>query len=418
MRQPRMPSIRTLALLLAGLAMFGPFSIDTIFPAFPAMGASLGADKVEMQQTISIYLLAYALMSLVHGPLSDQVGRRRVILGGLAVFTLASVGCALSRDLPTMLAFRALQGLSAGVGLIVGRAVIRDVLQGDDAQRLMSQVSMIFGIAPAVAPIIGGWILGWSAWPAIFWFLVAFSLALLLATALWLPETYPASARQVLSPRRLLRDYAAIFTNTRFQRLAAAGAFNFAALFLYIASAPAFVIDLLRLGERQFGWFFVPMIGGMMVGAFVSGRAAGRIGARTQVNVGFACCAVAALANIAYAVAAPQLALPWAVIPTSLTAFGVALVFPILTLAILDMYPHQRGSASSLQAFTSLVVNALVAGVLSPLLSHSGHTLAIGAACFTAVGWLFWRWESSRGPRVPAPVAVPGGDPRAGTPPL
>lgn len=412
------PSTRRLALLLGGLAMFGPFSIDTIFPAFPAMGASLGADKVDMQQTISVYLLAYALMSLVHGPLSDAIGRKRVILGGLAVFTLASVGCALAGDLPTMLAFRALQGLSAGVGLIVGRAVIRDVLHGDDAQRLMSQVSMIFGIAPAIAPIIGGWILGWSAWPAIFWFLVAFSLALLAATALWLPETYPASARQVLSPRRLLRDYVAIFTNPCFQRLAAAGAFNFAALFLYIASAPAFVIDLLRLDERQFGWFFVPMIGGMMVGAFVSGRAAGRISARSQVNIGFACCGVAALANIAYALAVPQLQLPWAVLPASLTAFGVALVFPILTLAILDMYPRQRGSASSLQAFTSLVVNAVVAGVLSPLLSHSGRHLAIGAACFTAVGWLFWRWESSRGLRVSEPAAGQGADARAGTPPL
>lgn len=390
------PSTRRLALLLGGLAMFGPFSIDTIFPAFPAMGAGLRADKLAMQQTISVYLLAYALMSLVHGPLSDAIGRRRVILGGLAVFTLASVGCALARDLPTMLAFRALQGLSAGVGLIVGRAVIRDVFAGDDAQRLMSQVSMIFGIAPAIAPIIGGWILGWSDWAGIFWFLVAFSLALLTATFLWLPETYPPVARLSLAPKRLLRDYAAIFLNPCFQRLAAAGAFNFSALFLYIASAPAFVVDLLRLNERQFAWFFVPMIGGMMLGAFVSGRAAGRIGGARQVGIGFACCGAAALANIAYNALAPQLSVPWAVLPMTLTAFGVALVFPILTLAILDMYPRQRGSASSLQAFTSLVVNAAVAGALSPLLSHRGLHLAIGAACFTLIGWLFWLWEKRR----------------------
>src|SRR5688500_13377022 len=185
------PSTRRLALLLGGLAMFGPFSIDTIFPAFPAIGDQLGADKVAMQQTISVYLIAYALMSIVHGPLSDAVGRRRVILTGLAVFALASVGCALATDLGTLLAYRALQGLSAGVGLIVGRAVIRDVLHGDDAQRLMSQVSMIFGIAPAIAPIIGGWILGWSAWPTIFWFLVLFALVLLVAVWFGLPETHP-----------------------------------------------------------------------------------------------------------------------------------------------------------------------------------------------------------------------------------
>src|SRR5690606_25228311 len=258
---PQLPkSTGRLALLLAGLSMFGPFSIAAIFPAFPAMGAALGADKLAMQQTISAYLVAYAVMSLVHGPLSDALGRRRVILGGLLVFMLASVGCALANDLTTMLLFRALQGLSAGVGLIVGRAVIRDVLQGDDAQRLMSQVSMIFGIAPAIAPVIGGWILGWGHWHDIFWFLVAFAALLAVASWAWLPETHPPEQRGPLAPRRMLRDYVLILANGRFQRLAAAGALNFAALFLYIASAPAFVLDLLRLDERSFAWFFGPMI--------------------------------------------------------------------------------------------------------------------------------------------------------------
>lgn len=399
------PNIRRLALLLGGLAMFGPFSIDTIFPAFPQIGAQFGADKVAMQQTISAYLLAYALMSVVHGPLSDAIGRRRVILGGLAVFALASAGCALSTDLSVLLAFRVVQGLSAGVGMIVGRAVIRDVLHGDDAQRLMSQVSMIFGIAPAIAPVIGGWLLGWSRWPMIFWFLVVFALALFAATAAWLPETHPPEHRLPLRPRPMLRDYATIFLNPRFQRLAAAGACNFSALFLYIASAPAFVLDLLRLNERQFAWFFVPMIGGMMLGAYMSGRTAGRISGARLSKIGFACCGVASLGNIAYSAFAPQLSVPWAILPLSLLAFGIALVFPILTLAILDMYPRQRGSASSLQAFTGLLLNAAVAGLLSPLLSDRGLHLALGAAAFSLLGWLFWRWEMRRGRRVPEATA-------------
>jgi DHA1 family bicyclomycin/chloramphenicol resistance-like MFS transporter len=409
---PTSHNIRRLALLLGGLAMFGPFSIDTIFPAFPEIGAQLGADRLAMQQTISVYLLAYALTSVVHGPLSDAIGRRKVILGGLAIFILASVGCALSRDLPTLLAFRAVQGLSAGVGLIVGRALIRDVLHGDDAQRMMSQVSMIFGIAPAIAPIIGGWILGWSRWPMIFWFLVVFSLLLFIATWLALPETHPPSARLSLAPRRLLRDYVAIFVNARFQRLAAAGTFNFGALFLYIASAPVFVLDFLHLDQRQFGWFFVPMISGMMLGAFVSGRTAGRVSGRRLSGIGFACCGVAAVFNIGYNLLVDAPSLPWAVLPISLNAFGIALVFPILTLAILDMYPRQRGSASSLQAFTSLVSNALIAGVLSPLLSHHPLNLALGAAGFTLLGWGFWRWEMQRGRHVPdAPAIVPALEP-------
>ncbi|KAF1690400.1 multidrug effflux MFS transporter [Pseudoxanthomonas taiwanensis] len=400
-------STRRLALLLGGLAMFGPFSIDTIFPAFPQMAAQLGADKVAMQQTISVYLAAYALMSVVHGPLSDAIGRRRVILGGLVVFTLASVGCALSRDLATLLCFRALQGLSAGVGLIVGRAVIRDVLQGDDAQRLMSQVSMIFGIAPAIAPVIGGWMLGAGRWPLIFWFLAAFGALLIASVGRWLPETHPPQARLPLRPRHLARDYLAIAANPRFLRLAAAGALTFGGLFLYIASAPAFVMELLRLGERDFAWLFIPTIGGMTLGAFVSGRVAGRWPAARQVGAGFACCGLAAAANLAYNALAAGIAVPWAVLPMSLFSFGVALVFPVLTLAILDMYPRQRGSASSLQAFLQLVLNALIAGLLSPLLSHHGLHLALGMAAFGLAGWLFWRWESHVTRRLPPTPATP-----------
>ncbi|WP_457097964.1 multidrug effflux MFS transporter [Lysobacter sp. P5_B9] len=397
---------RRLALLLGGLAMFGPFSIDTIFPAFPAIGAQLDADKVAIQQTISAYLVAYALMSLVHGPLSDAIGRKRVILGGLVVFTFASIGCALSRDLTTLLAFRALQGLSSGVGLIVGRAVIRDVLHGEAAQRLMSQVSMIFGIAPAIAPIIGGWILGWSAWPVIFWFLAAFSVVLLVVTWLGLPETHLKEARLPLRAGPLLRDYVSIFANPRFQRLAAASAFNFAALWLFISSAPAFVVDHLKLGEGQFGWFFVPMIGGMVTGSFVSGRTAGKISGEKLVRIGFIASAIAMLLNFAYTLLVDTPTVPWAVLPISLNAFGIALVFPIVTLAILDMYPRQRGSASSLQAFTSLVLNALIAGVLSPLISAHVLWMVVTATVFLSLAFLFWTWER----RVSKPMVTSTGE--------
>ena len=407
---PVAPSNRRLSLILAGLAMIGPFSIDTMFPAFARMGAQFGADKLAMQQTISVYLLAYAAMSLVHGPLSDAVGRRRVILSGLLVFALASAGCALSTSLPMLLFFRVLQGLSAGVGFVVGRAVIRDVRQGDDAQRLLSQVSMLFGIAPAIAPIVGGWILGWGQWPVIFWFLTAFAAVLLLATWLWFPETHPPAARVPLVARNLMRDYVAIFTNPRFQRLAAAGSFNFAGMFLYIASAPVFVMQHLHLGERDFAWLFIPTIGGMVVGAYLSGRAAGRMDGDRLTGIGFGVGGVGALLHIAYAAFADPFTIPWAVLPLFLTGVGVALVFPILTLAILDMYPRHRGSSSSLQAFTSLVVAAVVSGAMSPWLSHDPFQLALGSASLTLLGWIFWRWERNVCKRVPRAAESPSVD--------
>ena len=386
-------SFRRIALLVAGLSMFGPFAIDAVFPAFPRIGSQFGLDKLALQQVISVYLLAYALMSLVHGALSDALGRKRVIVGGLLVFIAASVGCALARDMPTLLFFRALQGMSAGVGYIIGRAVIRDLYAGDEAQRLMSQVSMIFSIAPAIAPIIGGWLLGWGNWPLIFWFLVGFSALLLAATLRWLPETHPPQARLALKPLSLARDYVAIARNGRFLRLAGAGALGFGGLFLYIASAPAVIIDLLGLGERDFAWLFVPTIAGMSLGAWVSGRSAGRISGERAIACGFAVLALSVLWNVGYNLSTDTPQVPWAMLGLSLHAFGTALIFPVLTLRILDMYPRQRGSASSMQAFSVLVTNTLVAGVLSPLLSHHGLHLALGAAAFIAAAGLLWWLE-------------------------
>ncbi len=391
------PSTRRLALLLAGLSMFGPFSIDTIFPAFPLLARELAVDEVAVQQTISVYLLFYGLMSVADGPLSDAYGRKRVILAGLALFAAASVGCALARDLPTLLLFRALQGISAGVGMIVGRAVIRDLYHGADAQRLMRQVSMICGIAPAIAPIIGGWILlGGGDWPLIFWFLVGFAMLLFATTARWLPETHAPAARTPLSPRMLLRDYLRIGLNPRFLRLSLAGSVNFGGVFLYISSAPVFVMQHLRLGEGGFAWLFIPTIGGMTTGAFLSGRMAGRTPPVRQVGIGFACCALSVLLNIGYVAAVPQLELPWAVLPIFLGGLGTALVFPILALAVLDMYPQQRGLASSLQAFVQLMISTVVAGVVSPLLSGQPLHLALGMAVFMLLGFLFWYWEHRR----------------------
>ncbi len=347
---------------------------------------------MAVQQTISSYLLGYGLMSLFHGAISDAIGRRPVILVGIALFGLASVGCALSTDMTTLLAFRFVQGLCAGVGLIVGRAVIRDVFDGEDAQRLMSQVSMIFSIAPALAPIVGGWILALSDWHAIFWFLAGFSVVLGLLVWRVLPETHPPERRLPLDAGVLVGNYLAMLCHKRFLWLVAVTTLNFAALFLYISSAPVVVMQHLGMGEQDFGWFFVPVISGMLVGAWVSGRAAGRVDARRMVAAGFACCLVATLANLAYAGLAPQFAYPWGVLSLVLLSFGVALVFPQLMIQMLDLYPTQRGSASSMQAFLSLMFQAGVAGLLSPALSASPLRLALAALLLSVLAFGLWRW--------------------------
>lgn len=384
------PSRRRLAPLLAGLSMLGPFSIDTMFPAFPAMAAQLHASPLAMQQTISVYLIAYAAMSLLHGPLSDALGRRPVILGGIALFILATIGCALSGSIASLLVFRALQGVFAGAGMIVGRAIIRDCFHGAEAQRLMSTVSMIFGVAPALAPIVGGWVIAVAQWPVIFWLLAAFAALLLIASSWLLPETLTPAQRQPLSLSAMAASYGAILRDRQFFPLALAGTLNFNALFLYIASAPAFVLNLLRLGEQDFIWLFGPAIGGLMLGSYLSGRMAGRMTARRTIAIGYSLILGASALNLGVAVLLDQPQVPWSVLPISLHAIGIGICFPTLTLMLLDRHPRHRGAVSSLQAFISLVISAVLAGAISPLLSDSALKLAAGAALFSALGFANW----------------------------
>jgi len=392
----RPPSKLLMSILLGGLSMFGPFTIDTLFPAFPMLGADLHVDKLALQQTLSVYLLAYAVASIFQGPLSDAIGRRPTILGGLLLFALASAGCAFSVSFTELLVWRALQGLTAGVGMVVGRAIIRDLFEGHDAQRLMSQVSMIFGIAPALAPIIGGWLLPHGGWHGIFWFLVGLGLLWMLACFLALPETLPKANRFPMRPRALFQGYAAILGNGRFVLLGLCGVMNFGAFFLYIASAPRLVLEILGLDTDQFGWLFIPAISGIVIGSFINGRLAGRLNGVETVRLGFRVVAAAACGNVVYALLFATPSLPWAVLPVMLNGIGVALVFPILTLAILDMYPRQRGAASAMQAFIGLGVNAITAGLVAPLVNASMITLAVTAALYSLLAWGIWRWYLSQ----------------------
>ena len=197
----------TLAILLAVLGMLGPFSIDTYLPAFSGIASSLNASPVHMQQTLSAYLFGFAFMNLFHGALADSFGRRPVILWGLMAFTLASLGCALAQNVTQLIVFRAMQGLSCGAGVVVSRAIVRDIFPPTQAQKVMSQITIFFGLAPAIAPIMGGWLFVSLGWHSIFWLLTAIGLALWAVNFKMLPESLHASQRQPFSIPHLMRGY-------------------------------------------------------------------------------------------------------------------------------------------------------------------------------------------------------------------
>lgn len=376
--------------MLAALAMLGPFSIDTYLPAFPAIQQTLDATAIEVQQTLTAYMLSFSVMILWHGPLSDAFGRRNIILGALAVFAIASLACAAVHSIEYLWAFRILQGMSAGAGVVVGRAIIRDLYSGAEAARLLSLVTMIFSVAPAIAPIMGGWIVTLLDWRSIFLFLFVYTALLIWLCYKRLPESLAPERRHTFNPAFLIGSYKQILNSKIFHLKAGALAFNFAGLFLYVAAAPAFITQHLGLGPHQFGWQFVPTVCGIFLGAFTANRLAGKISIPRQVRLGFAFLIGAGAVNVLYHAIFPP-ALPWSVAPLFFYTFGMSLAAPGITLLILDLFPAIRGVVASSQSFVQTMLGAIVAGVIAPTLDASVLWLALGQLGFTLVGLALWQ---------------------------
>ena len=378
-----------LAILLAGMSMLGPFSIDAYLPAFPNIQASLQATPLEVQQTLAAYMLAFAVMVLWHGALSDAFGRRNVILVSLVVFAISTFGCAASHSVHYLWIFRIMQGISSGAGVVVGRAIIRDLYAGAPAARLLSLVTMIFSIAPAIAPVLGGLIVTWFDWRAIFLALLGYSIVLIFFCYRHLPETLPPDQRQPFNPRYLARNYGAIFSSPLFHMKTGVVSCNFAGLFLYVSAAPVMLPVHLGLGPNQFAWLFIPCVSGIFLGALAANRIAGKMSFVRQIGIGFCFLLAATCVNVLYHLFQPP-ALPWTVAPMFVYTFGMSIIAPAATLLALDLFPHIRGTVASCQSFALSLLGALVAGVISPFLSHSVLWLALGQLGFALIALGLW----------------------------
>lgn len=387
MKNPSSPLL--LSVVLASLAALAPFAIDTYLPAFPALESDFQATSLQLQQSLTFYLLPYALMTLWHGAISDSIGRIAAIKWGLGVFVIASIGCAFASNVETLWFFRVLQGLSGGAGNVVARAMVRDLFSGPQAQRVMATVQMLFGIAPAVAPIIGGLLLG-IHWQAIFIFLALYAGVSLLAAMKYLPETMPVEKRVPLSAKQVFKDYKLIFGDKEFNFVVFALGANFAGFFVYVLASPVFLVKHLGLTEHEFGWMFIPTVCGMVLGSYLAKRAAGKYASAKVVKAAYVWMSIIVLANLLVCFYLPTNAI-YNIVPVALFNVGMALAMPILSLAALDRHPKIRGTAASGQAFIQMALSTVSAGLIVPLVWYAPSGLAIAMAAYVILGWLMIR---------------------------
>ncbi|HHY85774.1 MAG TPA: multidrug effflux MFS transporter [Verrucomicrobia bacterium] len=393
-------------LVIGALSTLGPFSVDTYFPSFPALAAHFGVSEIRMQTTLSCYLVALAVMNLFHGAVSDSFGRLRVILITLAVYSASALACALAPGFGWLVGLRVVQGLAAGAGMIVSRAIIRDLFDGPEAQALMAQAAMLGAVGPVIAPILGGFLHTWFGWRGPFFFMALLGITLGAACRWGLPESLPLHLRQPFRVGHLLRGYREALGHRPFLLSCLALACGAGGFLLYVATAPDVVLNILHLSERQFGWMFVPIVTGLMLGSILCARLAGRLAPARQVRWAFVLMGAGAAINLAVNCWLES-RVPWAVLPLGLYTLGFSLIAPILSLDGIEMLPHRKGLASSLQGFIGVLVFAGIAGWGAQLVYRSGLKHAVGQAAFLVLCWLGYNgYKSRRTDTVPADPAV------------
>ena len=382
------PGTRHLTLIAALLSMLGPFSIDTYLPSFPDIETEFGISRAMLSQSLSVYLLAFAFSTLFWGPVADRFGRRLVILVSMTVYTLGSIGCALADSAEAFLLLRVVQGLAASGGFIASRAMIRDAHDAESAHRAMSQVMLLFALSPAIAPVLGGWLHDQFGWRSVFWFLSAFG-GMLVLMGFFIRETLVEEHRQSIRPGAVIRVYIRSVLHKRFPALVFSLSFAFAGLFLYIAGAPTVIYDFLGMGSTDFGWLFIPIVAGLMVGASISGRLAHRWPAQRTITAGYAMMVVAIVLNL-LGVNFFDPGILTVIGPLVLFVLGLAVLMPAITVMALDCLPHHRGTAASMQGFMQMITNAGVASLAVPMLQARWLHFVLGQLVFLLLAVMLW----------------------------
>ncbi len=371
-------------LILASLTALAPFAIDTYLPAFEVMEDDLATNSNFIQQTLTFYLVPYTIMTIFHGAISDSIGRIKTIKYGMSLFILGSIGCVFATSIEMLWISRLIQGVGAGAGNVVARAMVRDLYSGATAQKVMATIQIIFGIAPAIAPMVGGLLLGIS-WQAIFIFLIIYSVLITIFSVNFLPETISKQNQLPFNFESVLSRYRDLLNNKNYIFLILAVSFNFSAFFLYVLSSPIFLMQHLNLSSSQFGYLFIPTVTGMILGSFISKKTAGIISPAKMLKIAYLWMLLITSINLIVCLFFPSIIF-MNIGLIALYNIGMAAAMPLISIKALDCFPKARGTAASGQAFSQMLVSSVVAGLVIPIIWGSLATLAVGMLVIFSLG--------------------------------
>jgi DHA1 family bicyclomycin/chloramphenicol resistance-like MFS transporter len=373
-----------LVAVLGALSALGPLSIDLYLPAFPALSRDLGSSAAGIQLTLTACLVGLALGQLFLGPLSDSLGRRRPLLIGLGVYAAASVVCALSDSASALVVARFLQGLAGAAGVVISRAVVRDLYAGSAAARFFSRLMLVIGLAPILAPVLGAELLRWTPWPGLFWVLAVVGVLLMATIAFGLPETLPRERRRSGGLADTTRTYVALVRDRAFMGYALSGGLAFAAMFAYISGSSFVFQDVYGVSPQVYAVLFGLNALGLTAVSQVNGRLVDRAAPRTLLRAGLLITAAGGL--LLLLAAATGVGGLWTLgAALFVVVSGLGFVMPNSTALALADHPEAAGTASALMGAIQFVVGAAAAPLVG---AFAGGTALPMAVVIAAAGLL------------------------------